>query len=112
MNVKTLSNNLTAVDRLKQPDSTKAVKAENSSADRDADGRRQREDDTPKRSMTEEELQIAMENLRSLEGVQRNNLVVELKEYDGAKIVYLKDMQGKVIRRIVELDLWPLLCRI
>lgn len=109
MNVKTVINDTMAVDRLNKPDSAKTVKTENSSPDRDADGRRQQGEEHPRRQLNEEELQAAIENLKALEGVKKNNLTIELHENEGIKVVFIKDNQGKIVRRIPELDLWPLL---
>jgi hypothetical protein len=80
-----------------------------STTDRDADGRRSDqqqssdlEDQTP---MSDENFLKAIEHLKSLAVVKDQNLVVEKQMIDQRRFVVLRELSGKVIRRISEREL-------
>ncbi len=108
MNIKSILSNTAAVERTQTTETAKEVKSENSSKDRDADGRRQHEEEPSKEHLTEEELQIAIKALEGLDGVKKNNLTVELVQSGEIRVAVVKDILGNVIRRIPERDLWTL----
>ena len=58
--------------------------------------------------MNEERIKKAIEHLRSLDVVRDNNLSVELMEIERKRFVVLADPNGKVVRRIPEVELWTL----
>ncbi len=74
-------------------------------ADRDANGQSQQEQQKPKRNLSPEELQEAVAYLEALDGVKQNNLKVRLATADGVSVVYIEDQAGKVVRRIPEAEL-------
>jgi uncharacterized FlaG/YvyC family protein len=58
--------------------------------------------------MNDEEIQKAIERLRSLQGIKDNNLIIKLDKSSGVPIVFIEDYTGKVVRRIPESELWQL----
>lgn len=86
----------------------KTIKSD-STTDRDADGRQAfggGGDQHP--PMSEEQMKKALDHLRGLQVVKDNNLSVELAEVEGKKFVFIKEPDGKVVRRISENELWSL----
>ena len=82
-------------------------RAQDSSADRDPNSQDE-SGQKPHHKMTEEELNHALDFLKALKGVRDNNLRVRVDQHDGVVVVYVEDLNGKVIRRIPETDLWLL----
>ncbi|MBV2168991.1 MAG: hypothetical protein KUL82_09805 [Bdellovibrio sp.] len=77
--------------------------------DRDANGQETYSGQQQQREpMTEEQLERAMEHLRSLPAMKEHKWTVHLENEDGARFVIVKDNLGAVIRRIPELELWSL----
>lgn len=74
-------------------------------ADRDANGQSQQEQQKPKRNLSPEELQEAVAYLEALDGVKLNNLKVRLVTEGGINVVHIEDQSGKVVRRIPEAEL-------
>ena len=75
-------------------------------SDRDANGQQQREEQAPRRNLTEEELQAAVKTLEALPGVKDNGLKFRLsRSEDGVPVVYVEDRDGKIVRRIPETEL-------
>lgn len=81
-------------------------------SDRDANGQQQRDDQAPRRNLSETELQEAVKILESLPGVKDNGLKFKLsRSEDGVPVVYVEDRNGKVVRRIPESELSQLKAR-
>ncbi|WP_415062215.1 hypothetical protein [Bdellovibrio sp.] len=77
--------------------------------DRDANGQETYSGQQQQREpMTEEQLERAMEHLRSLPAMKEHKWTVHLENEDGVRFVIVKDNLGAVIRRIPELELWSL----
>lgn len=77
-----------------------------SSADRDADGKRQQEEKPPERNLTDEEIHEAIKILQSFPGVKDSALQFKLvREENGVPFVQVLDRDGKVVRRIAEAEL-------
>ncbi|MCB0356135.1 MAG: flagellar protein FlaG [Bdellovibrionales bacterium] len=109
MNIKTITNSITAVDRNTSTTETKkTVKSEDTSADRDPNGQRERPKEG-KQFLNDEELAQAIEKLKNFPGVKDNHLEVKLVVKEIARFVLITDSLGKVIRRIPEAELWPLI---
>ncbi|MEZ0393078.1 MAG: hypothetical protein ACAH59_12730 [Pseudobdellovibrionaceae bacterium] len=90
----------TAVDR--------TIKSGNAT-DRDGNGQMPfDQNQQQKEPMTEQELEKALQHLKDLPAVKDHNLTVELTEQNGKRFVLLKEPDGKIIRRIPELELWSL----
>jgi uncharacterized FlaG/YvyC family protein len=108
MNIKSLANIFTATPVIKRSEVAQRMKSE-ASADRDANAQYDGGQDGEKRSLTAEELELALQHLRALSGVKDNHLQVTVREQDGLKVIFIEDPTGKVIRRIPEWDLLALL---
>jgi uncharacterized FlaG/YvyC family protein len=109
MDIKGALNQLIPIQsRTKEP-VQKAIKSD-STADRDANGQQSfgGQQQQQREPMTDEELQKALEHLRSLSAVKDHQLLVELTVSAGHRFVLLKEANGKVIRRIPEAELWSL----
>ena len=88
------------VDRTIKSDST---------TDRDANGQMSQGGGEQQHGpMSDEQLKKALEHLQSLQAVKDHELTVELVEVGPRKFVLLKEPDGKVVRRISELELWSL----
>lgn len=107
MNIRSLTNPISPLDTLKTTE-VKSVKAEVSSEDRDADGRR-REDEPNKDPLSEEELKQAQKYLENLTGLKANGLKIEIEMTGALKVFLIKDHEDKVVRRIVEWELRALI---
>ena len=84
-----------------------SVSGEKASADRDADGKQQQQEQAPpKRNLTEEEIAEAIEVLKSFPGVKDSGLQFKLeRDENGVPSVQVLDRDGKVVRRIAEAEL-------
>lgn len=58
--------------------------------------------------MTDEQFEQAIEHLKSLSVVKENHLEVIVELRENKRLVILKEPSGKVIRRILENELWSL----
>jgi hypothetical protein len=106
MSIRTLSNPITAIDSLRSGETREAkdVKLQISSEDREADGQRKHEE-ANKNPLTDEELKTAMEYLESLPGLKANGLMISIELQGNVKIFFIKDHEGKVVRRIIEWEM-------
>ena len=111
MNIKSLIYNIPTVERdPKISGASRSVKSENTSPDRDPNGQGQRENNPDaKEFLNDEEMQLALETLKNFAGVKENKLKVELIIAETARFVLITDLNNKVIRRIPENELWPLI---
>ncbi len=82
----------------------KETKAENTSADRE-NGAQSGGSEDHRKKMTEEEIQRAIEYLKTLSGVKDNNLTVRLESREGINVVFIEDSTGKTVKRISEREL-------
>lgn len=76
------------------------------SADRDADGRRQPQEEETKQHLSDEEFKHALESLEKHPGLIANNLTIKVEENGDQKVVFIEDSQGNVVRRLSERQLW------
>lgn len=82
-----------------------------STTDRDGNGQmpQQQKNEGDHPPMSDEQLNKALEHLKSLAVVKDHHLTVELVVAEGdKKFVLLKEPDGKLIRRIPEEELWTL----
>lgn len=110
MNIKSVVNSFLPFDvrKTENAGAKKDIKSQESH-DRDADGRRQPDQEPNKRHLSEEELKDAVKYLEELPGVKDNNLVVRLRNSESeVRVVYIEDRKGQVVRRIPEAELWQL----
>lgn len=82
-----------------------------STTDRDANGQmfqggQQQEKEHP--PMTEEQLKKALEHLKAHSVVKEQNLTVVLAKIEEKNFVIIKDLSGKIVRKIPESELWSL----
>lgn len=110
MNIKTIANNINAVDRNTVTNASKKdVRSEDTSADKDPNGKRDQNKEEGKQFLNDDEMRQALEKLEGFPGVKENNLKVELIVKEINRFVLITDPYGKVIRRIPEAELWPLI---
>lgn len=109
MNIKGLLGNILPTSPLRPAERTeKAIKSD-STSDRDANGQMaQGGEQEHHEPMSDEQLQKALEQLRNLAAVKEHNWIVELTVIENKKFALVKDINGTIIRRIPELDLWTL----
>lgn len=107
MNIRTLSNPITAIESIKTGE-VRNVKTEVSSEDRDADGR-SRQEEPDKNPLSEEETRQAMEYLENLPGLKTNGLNIEVEVSGDLKVFLIKDHTGQIARRIVEWEMRTLI---
>lgn len=58
--------------------------------------------------MSDEQFHSALEHLRNLQVVKENQLEVLEYQSEGKRLVIIREKSGKVIRRILESELWTL----
>ncbi len=104
MNVKTVSPNpILQIDPKARTEVNQRAKA---SADRDADGKREQQEEAPKRHLTQQEFDDALRVLNDHPGLKTNNLEIKVEERPEGRIVFIIDPDGKIIRRLSESQLW------
>lgn len=104
MNIRSVSNPAQVLGKEKV-EASKTIKSEDAD-EREANGQQPRGDTESHRPLTEEEVQQVMEKLRSHEGIQKNGLLVKHSRENDQNVVWLEAPDGKVIKRIVERDLY------
>lgn len=109
MNIKPLNSNILPIDLKTRAEAAAEVRSQaKTSGDRDADGKRQKQEEPEKRNLTEAEFAEAMEHLKSIEGLVANQLTVRVQVQGHMRIVFIEDPNGQVVRRLSESDLWTL----
>lgn len=108
MDIKSAINSiLPKTVRTKDP-TDKTIKAGNAT-DRDANGQtgygRQEQQHPP---MSDEQFKRAIEHIKEIPAVKEHQLSVEAFEQNGKRFILLKEADGKVLRRIPEIELWSL----
>ena len=111
MDIKNALNAILPLDnRVKTESASREIKA-GTTTDRDANGQAtydQNQKQEHHEPMTEEQLKKALQAIRDYPAVKEHNLTVELVEKDGKRFVFLKEPDGKILRRIPEYELWTL----
>lgn len=110
MDIKNALNAILPLNNRAKPEESKPIKA-GTTTDRDANGQAtydQNQQQEHREPMSEEQLQKALKAIQEYPAVKEYNLTVELVEQEGKKFVLLKEPDGKVIRRIPEIELWTL----
>ncbi len=87
----------------------RAIKSENTT-DRDGNGQQQyqSQDQQQHGPMSDEEFQKAFKYLQELPAVKEHHLLLEVQLIDGKRFIFLKESDGKTVRRISEHELWSL----
>jgi hypothetical protein len=109
MNIKGIFGNILPTSPIRPAGKTeKAIKSD-ATADRDANGQQAGGGEEQQHDpMTDEQLEKTLEQLRNLSGVKEHHWIVELLVIETKRFAVVKDLQGTVIRRIPEQDLWSL----
>lgn len=86
----------------------------NNTSDRDGNGQeayqqQKKDQDTPKRPMTEGELEKALSHLRKLPVVANHGLVLSISVIGQKRFILISEPTGKLVRRIQEQELWSLI---
>lgn len=77
-----------------------------SSADRDANGRREQKEEEQKRNLTQQEFDDALKVLTAHPGLKANDLIIKVEVEDSVRVILIVDPEGKVVRRLSESQLW------
>lgn len=110
MDIKHLGNNIIpTVNAIKAP-SVREMRSEHTT-DRDANGQQGQQSGEHPQALTEEELEKAIQYLKTLAGIKENGLYVKLARINGRAFVIIEEPNGKIVRRIPETDLFHLLQR-
>ncbi len=104
MNVRNLTNPINAVENINSAKGAKPVRSEVSSEDRDADGRRNPEEER-KDPLNEEEMKKAKEYIENLDGLKSNQLQLKIEDGGEYRLFIIQDRDGKIVRRIVEWEM-------
>ncbi len=108
MNIRNLSSTTatTALDNREPID--RSIKSSNTT-DREGNGQQQHgSEQAPKEPMNAEQLEVAVKNLENLPAVKELGLSIEVTRQGLRAVILLKELSGKVIRRIPEDELWTL----
>jgi hypothetical protein len=76
------------------------------STDRDANGRRDNQEQEQKRHLTQQEFDDALKILGEHPGLKANDLVIKVESHEDARVILILDPQGKIVRRLSESQLW------
>lgn len=76
------------------------------STDRDGNGKREQKEAEVKRQLTDAEFDEAFKVLQDLPGLKANDLEVKVTVENGVRTVTIEDLNGKIIRRLSESQLW------
>jgi len=89
----------------KRVNQTRAVKTDTQSQERDADGRRQQDQEPNKNPLNEEEFKKAKDHLDSMSGLKANGLRVDVENSGDLKVFLIRNEDGQVVRRILEWEM-------
>jgi hypothetical protein len=77
------------------------------STDRDANGKREQAEGESKKKLSDSEFEEAFAILTSMPGLKSNDLSLRVEvAADAMRTVYIEDLNGRVIRRLTEAQLW------
>ncbi|WII70739.1 hypothetical protein QJS83_09730 [Bdellovibrio sp. 22V] len=110
MNIKGFFSNILPNNEVRSVERVGKTIKSDETHDRDANGQETYggNQEQQREPMTDEQLEKAMEHLRSLPAMKEHKWTVHLEEEEGNRFVIVKDNLGSVIRRIPELELWTL----
>lgn len=105
---KALSSILPSQIKTKDP-VERTIKSENAT-EREGNGQMSwDQQQKPRPPMSDEELKQAKEKLLQIEAVQNSGWIVEEAHTETKKVLLVKDAEGKIVRRIMEEEIWQLL---
>jgi len=108
VNIRTVSNPILPVDT-KRVSNARDVKTDTGSQERDADGRRQPNQEPSKDPLNDEELKKAKEYLENMTGLKANGLQVEIETNGDLRVFLIRNEDGQVVRRILEWEMRALI---
>ncbi len=97
----TIIRGVRSVDRV-----DKDIKSDRATADRDANGQQFTSSEDQHPPMSDEQFEKAMQALKDLPGVKDSSIEIKEEIQNGLRFVSLIAPDGKLIRRLRELDLW------
>lgn len=104
MNIRSISNPAQVLGK-EQIEASKSIKSDEAT-EREANGQQPQGEHEGHRPLTPEELEKVLGKIRSHEGITKHGLLVKAVDENGQKIVRIETPDGKVLRRIVESDLF------
>ncbi len=104
MNIRSVTNPILPPE-INRVGTARDVKTGTSSEDRDANGRREQNQEQNKNPLSEEEMKKARDYLEGLTGLKANGLSIEVSDSNGVKFFLIKNDQGQVIRRIFDWEM-------
>jgi len=104
VNIRTVSNPILPIDT-KRVNGPRDVKTDTGSQERDADGRRQHEQEPSKDPLSEDEFKKAREYLDNLAGLKANGLHIDVESAGDLKVFVIRNHEGQVVRRILEWEM-------
>jgi hypothetical protein len=109
MNIKSVTSQILPNDQKVRTESVKDVRRQTqSSADRDANGKREQNSETPKRHLSQEEFEEVLQKIKALPGIKESSLVIKIVEMQDHRVIQIEDSQGQTVRRLSEADLWSM----
>jgi hypothetical protein len=108
VNIRTVSNPILPVDT-KRVSNARDVKTDTGSQERDADGRRQPNQEPSKDPLNDEELKKAKEYLENMTGLKANGLQIEIETNGDLRVFLIRNEDGQVVRRILEWEMRALI---
>lgn len=96
---------MAALDPKYRTESKNSVRTQDS-GDRDANGQRQQPEPENKRHLNQEEFDQALESLKQNSAIVAHNLQLRVETQGDHRVIFVEDLQGQVIRRLSEADLW------
>ena len=107
MNIRSLSNPAQVFARDKI-NSAKTIKSDET-ADREANGQQTYGDGNPGESLSDEQLQQALERVKEHEGIKKSGLLVDLVVQNNQNFIIISSPDGETVRRFSERDMAGLL---
>ncbi len=104
MNIRSISNPAPVLGK-ENIESSKGIKSEDTN-EREANGQQTFGDSESHRSLTQEEVEKVLEKLKSHEGIVKSGLIVKHTKENDQNIVKIETPDGKIVKRIVERDLY------
>jgi len=104
MDIKGIARNLGPLAPVKTSETVSTRTKTDANNDREGNGQAAGEEQK-RRRLTNEEINEVVQYLEGLSGIKDNNLKIRLETKDDVNVVYVEDVNGKVVRRIPENEL-------
>ncbi|MCB0407283.1 MAG: hypothetical protein KDD34_03705 [Bdellovibrionales bacterium] len=103
MNIKSIAPNIMPLEQIRKNESKEKVRTLESQ-ERDANGKQERGDEEHHPPMTQEEWLEAVEKIKALPAVVKNNLTVTWVQEGHVRVVKIMSASQEVVRRLSEKD--------